>query len=45
MTPIEYMKSRETFANRFGRWTRLVAGGPSAILQGLTAMVAMLRAS
>jgi len=45
MTPIEYAHTRESFNSQFRRWARLAAGGPFALIQGLTAMVAMLRAS
>ncbi|HUI10661.1 MAG TPA: hypothetical protein VL221_10060 [Bacteroidota bacterium] len=31
--------------SRIDRWSHLIAAGPAALLQGLTAMVAMLRAS
>jgi len=45
MTPTEYVRYREPLRGQIGRWARLFAGGPAALLQGLTAMVAMLRAS
>jgi len=45
MTPIEYTGTHGSFRGRIIQWARLVAGGPAALLQGLTAMVAMLRAS